>query len=63
MLALLEEIRSSGLMQYPVGGAYAAGWNLAEEFVNMYIGHGGEFFKPGTAEIAVNNQHGLMHLT
>jgi hypothetical protein len=24
----------------------------------MYIGHGGEFFKPGTAEIAVNNQHG-----
>ena len=45
-------------MQNPVGGAYAAGWNLAEEFVNMYIGHGGEFFKPGTAEIAVNNQHG-----
>ena len=24
----------------------------------MYIGHGGEFFKPGSAEIAVNNQHG-----
>ena len=46
-------------MSNPVGGAYAAGWNLAEEFVNMYIGHGGEFFKPGTAEIAVNNQHGV----
>ena len=46
-------------MKYPLGGAYAAGWNLAEEFVNMYIGHGGEFFKPGTAEIAVNNQHGI----
>ena len=46
-------------MPYPLGGAYAAGWNLAEEFVNMYIGHGGEFFKPGSAEIAVNNQHGI----
>ncbi|MDC0492410.1 extracellular solute-binding protein [Candidatus Pseudothioglobus singularis] len=46
-------------MPYPLGGAYAAGWNLAEEFVNMYIGQGGEFFKPGTAEIAVNNQHGV----
>ena len=46
-------------MPYPLGGAYAAGWNLAEEFVNMYIGQGGEFFKPGTAEIAVNNQHGI----
>ena len=45
-------------MPYPLGGAYAAGWNLAEEFVNMYIGQGGEFFKPGSAEIAVNNQHG-----
>ena len=58
MLAAAGAIRSSGLMRNPVGGAYAAGWNLAEEFVNMYIGHGGEFFKPGTAEIAVNNQHG-----
>ena len=46
-------------MPYPLGGAYAAGWNLAEEFVNMYIGHGGEFFKPGSAEIAVNNQQGI----
>ena len=58
MLAAAETIRNYNLMQYPLGGAYASGWNLAEEFVNMYIGHGGEFFKPGTAEIAVNNQHG-----
>ena len=59
MLAAAAKIRKSGLMQNPVGGAYAAGWNLAEEFVNMYMGYGGEFFKPGTAEIAVNNQHGV----
>ena len=59
MLTAAARIRKSGLMEYPVGGAYASGWNLAEEFVNMYIGHGGEFFKPGSAEIAVNNQHGV----
>ena len=59
MLAAAETIRNYNLMQYPIGGAYASGWNLAEEFVNMYIGHGGEFFKPGSAEIAVNNQHGI----
>ena len=59
MLAAAKKIANYNLMQYPIGGAYAAGWNLAEEFVNMYIGHGGEFFKPGTAEIAVNNQHGV----
>ena len=61
MLAAGKKIAAyEGLgMPYPLGGAYAAGWNLAEEFVNMYIGHGGEFFKPGSAEIAVNNQHGI----
>jgi hypothetical protein len=50
-------------MQNPVGGAFAAGWNLAEEFVNMYIGSGGEFFKPGTAEVAINNEAGIAALT
>ena len=59
MLAAAKQIANYNLMQYPIGGAYAAGWNLAEEFVNMYMGYGGEFFKPGTAEIAVNNQHGV----
>ena len=59
MLAAAEVIRSTGLMKNPVGGAYAAGWNLAEEFVNMYIGHGGEFFEPGTAKVSINNQAGV----
>ena len=59
MLAAAKKIANYNLMANPIGGAYAAGWNLAEEFVNMYMGYGGEFFKPGTAEIAVNNQHGV----
>jgi len=59
MLAAADVIRSSGLMKNPLGGAYKAGWNLAEEFVNMYIGHGGEFFEPGSAKVSINNQAGV----
>ena len=62
VLETAEKIRAAGLSQYPVGGAYAAGWNLAQEFVNMYIGHGGAFYKPGTAEVAINNEQGVAAL-
>ncbi len=40
MLAAAEKIRSAGVMKNPVGGAYAAGWNLAQEFNNMFLGYG-----------------------
>ena len=62
MLAGAKIIRDKGLLQHPLGGAYKAGWNLAQEFTNMYIGHGGEFFKPGTAEVAINNAAGVATL-
>jgi len=62
MLAAAEKIRAAGIMQNPVGGAYAAGWNLAQEFVNMYIGHGGEFFEPGSPRVAINNERGVAAL-
>ena len=29
----------------------------------MYIGHGGEFFKPGSAEVDINNEKGVATLT
>ena len=62
LLAAAKKIREMGIMTNPVGGAYAAGWNLAQEFNNMYIGHGGDFFKPGTAEVSVNNAKGVATL-
>lgn len=62
VLEAAEKIRAEGIMEYPVGGAYMAGWNLAQEFVNMYIGHGGEFFAPGSAEVTVNNVQGVAAL-
>jgi len=62
MLAAAEMIRAQGIMENPVGGAYAAGWNLAQEFNNMYIGMGGEFFAAGTAEVSINNEQGIATL-
>ncbi|MDD9908991.1 MAG: extracellular solute-binding protein [Ahrensia sp.] len=62
MLAGAKIIREKGILQNPLGGAYKAGWNLAQEFNNMYIGFGGEFFKPGTAEVSINNEAGVKAL-
>ena len=62
MLSGAKIIKDKGLMDYPLGGAYKAGWNLAQEFTNMYIGHGGEFFKPGSAEVSINNAKGVATL-
>lgn len=62
MLDAAEKIRSEGIAKNPVGGAYKAGWNVAQEFVNMYLGHGGEFYKPGTAEVSINNDKGVAAL-
>jgi ABC-type glycerol-3-phosphate transport system substrate-binding protein len=62
LLEAAEAIRAAGIMENPVGGAYAAGWNLAQEFINMYIGHGGQFYAPGTAEVSVNNPQGVAAL-
>ncbi len=62
LLAAAKMIREKGIMENPVGGAYKSGWNLAQEFVNMYIGHGGEFYNAGTAEVAINNPQGVATL-
>ena len=62
VLAAAKAIKDKGLMEHPLGGTYKAGWNLAEEFVNMYIGYGGDFFKEGTAEASINNDKGVAAL-
>ena len=63
LLAAAKMIRDKGIMENPVGGAYASGWNLATEFINMYLGHGGDFYKPGTADLTIDNANGVATLT
>lgn len=62
MLAAAKKIRASGLVKNPVGGAYKAGWNLAQEFNNMFIGYGGSHFKGNSAEPNVNSDAGVKAL-
>ena len=59
MLAAAEKIRASGKMQNPVGGAYKAGWNLAQEFNNMFLGYGGSHFESGSANPSINSEAGV----
>ena len=62
VLEVLAAIREAGIMENPFAMNTAVGWNLAEEFVNMYLGHGGEFFEPGSANLAINNEQGIAAL-
>ncbi|MYF88525.1 MAG: extracellular solute-binding protein [Boseongicola sp. SB0676_bin_33] len=62
VLAAAEAIEAAGIMEHPFAMLTKSDWNLGEEFVNMFIGHGGTFFKPGTAEPNVNNEIGVATL-
>lgn len=59
VLAAADVIKEKGLMKYPFGAAYAAGWGIAQEFNNMFLGFGGEFFKEGSAMPNINNEMGI----
>jgi ABC-type glycerol-3-phosphate transport system substrate-binding protein len=61
LLAAAEKLKAGG-MAAPFCSTYGVGWNLGQEFVNMYLGMGGAFFKPGTAEPAINNEKGVAAL-
>lgn len=61
VLAAAEKIKAAGVVDYPLGGTYKAGWNLAEEFVNMQFGMGGKLVNDdGTP--SVNNEAGKKSL-
>lgn len=62
VVAAAQAIKDAGILEHPFAMNTATGWNLGEEFVNMYLGFGGEFFKPGTAEASINNAQGVAAL-
>jgi multiple sugar transport system substrate-binding protein len=45
VLAAAEKIKASGKVQFPLGGTFKAGWDLAQDFNNMFIGYGGAWVK------------------
>ena len=62
VLSTAQAIRDAGIMEYPYAMNSKVGWNLAEEFVNMYLGYGGTFFEPGSAMPSINNETGVAAL-
>lgn len=62
VLEAAKIIKEKGLVDHPLTGTYAAGWNLGEEFVNMYMGYDGELFANGTAEPNIRNDKAIAAL-
>ncbi|MBC6406745.1 MAG: extracellular solute-binding protein [Rhodobacteraceae bacterium] len=61
MLAAAEVIQAAGVVDYPLGGTFKTGWNLAEEFVNLFLGEGGDFTDADNLP-TINNAMGLRAL-
>lgn len=62
VLAAAEAIRAAGIMEHPLVMNMKVGWNVGEIFNLFYFAHGGELFKPGSAEPNVNNETGIATL-
>lgn len=61
VVAAAEAIRAAGIMENPIV-MNATGWNGGELFNLFYLGHGGQFFEPGTANPTINNETGVAAL-
>ena len=57
VFAALDQLREAGF-EHPFASNFQPGWDLAAEFVNLYLGTGPEFFEPGSAALAIANEDG-----
>ncbi|MBF9031720.1 extracellular solute-binding protein [Rhodobacterales bacterium HKCCE3408] len=62
LFAAAETLRANGVMEYPIASNYMPGWNIAAEFVNTYLSTGADFFEPGSAQLAIQNEQGMQTL-
>jgi ABC-type glycerol-3-phosphate transport system substrate-binding protein len=62
VLAAAEAIRAKDLLADPLAASYKPGWNLAADFINMYMGLGGELFEPGSVRATIANEKGVAAL-
>lgn len=62
LLAALEKLKGEPSIDHPFTASYATGWDAAEEFTNIFLAMGGEFFQPGTAEPGFDNEKGIAAL-
>ena len=62
VIAAAEILKNEESIEFPLGGTYKSGWDIAQEFINIYLGMGGEFFEPGTAKPMFNSETGVKSL-
>ncbi|WP_038146285.1 ABC transporter substrate-binding protein [Vibrio nigripulchritudo] len=62
LIAAAKVIRDKGIMSNPIALNTKTGWNLGEEFINMYCATGGDFFKGNSAQPNINNPMGVKAL-
>ncbi|MEM1064830.1 MAG: extracellular solute-binding protein [Pseudomonadota bacterium] len=43
VITVAEAIQEAGVVDYPLGGTMKSGWNIAQDFNNMFLGFGGQF--------------------
>lgn len=61
VLDAAAKIQEAGVVDYPLGATMKSGWNLAQDFNNMYLGYGGSFFNADNTT-AVNGEAGMKAL-
>lgn len=61
ILAAAEKIKAAGVVDYPLGATMKSGWNLAQDFNNMFIGYGGDFYDEANMP-TINNEAGVKAL-
>lgn len=62
VLAAAEKIKASGKVAYPIGATMKPGFDLSQEFVNMFLGYGGVPTKSDNTP-NLNSEAGLKTLT
>lgn len=62
LIAAAAALKEKGEIASPLVANFKPGWDLGEEFINMYMGYGGEFFEPGTANLAIGGEQGMSAL-
>ncbi|MFO6463128.1 ABC transporter substrate-binding protein [Jannaschia sp. KMU-145] len=61
VLEVAAAIREAGVVEYPLGATMMSGWNLAQDFNNMFVGFGGNFYNDDSTP-AVNSEAGVQAL-
>ncbi|MEM7487671.1 MAG: extracellular solute-binding protein [Pseudomonadota bacterium] len=61
VLEVAAAIQEAGVVDYPLGATMQSGWNLAQEFNNMFLGYGGTFYNDDSTP-AVNSEAGIAAL-